>query len=491
MPSIETNPPAATAPRVGGVELNGLNCIGEDERGGRPRGLFWPWFAANVSVLGVSYGSFLLGFGLSFRQAAIVAIVGIVVSCFFCGLISLAGTRGSAPTLTLSRAAFGVYGNRVPSILSWLATVGWETLLVSLAVLAISTVFAELGFSGGALTRAIALVAVVLLVVGGGIYGFASIMRMQVVITIITGVLTVVYIVLVAGHIDLAAVAAMPGGDIQRVIGGGVFMMTGFGLGWVQAAADYSRYLPRSSSPRGVVGWTTFGASLAPVILVVFGLLLAASSPDLSDRIGTDPIGALTMILPTWFLLPFATVAVLGLIGGAVLDIYSSGIALLSSGVDIPRPLAAAIDGVLMFIGAVYIVFFAQNFIDPFEAFLITLGTPIAAWCGIFLADLSLRRKSYSDADLFDGNGRYGRVNALAMSVLVLATGIGWGLVTNSDPGSHWMDWLGYLLEPFGLGGRSGVWARANLGVLVALVAGYAGIIAFGRAGIRRQESLP
>lgn len=98
-----------------------------------------------------------------------------------------------------------------------------------------------------------------------------------------------------------------------------MFMMTGFGLGWVNAGADYSRYMPRSSSSRGVIGWTTSGASVAPLLLLVSGLPLAGSSPELSQSIAADPIGALTTILPTWFLVPFAVVAVLCLVGGAVL----------------------------------------------------------------------------------------------------------------------------------------------------------------------------
>ena len=64
------------------VEMNGINVIAESERKGRPRDLFWPWFAANVSVLGLSYGAFVLGFGISFWQAVIVGAVGIVLSSF-------------------------------------------------------------------------------------------------------------------------------------------------------------------------------------------------------------------------------------------------------------------------------------------------------------------------------------------------------------------------------------------------------------------------
>ncbi|HET6825166.1 MAG TPA: allantoin permease, partial [Amnibacterium sp.] len=60
--SAQTSRPAAPGdvPRAG-IELNGLNTIAEAERHGRARDLFWPWFAANVSVLGLGYGSFILG----------------------------------------------------------------------------------------------------------------------------------------------------------------------------------------------------------------------------------------------------------------------------------------------------------------------------------------------------------------------------------------------------------------------------------------------
>jgi len=74
---------------------NGINVITESERKGSPRELFWPWFGANVSVLGLAYGAFILGFGISFWQALIVGFVGIVISFLLCGVISLAGKRAS------------------------------------------------------------------------------------------------------------------------------------------------------------------------------------------------------------------------------------------------------------------------------------------------------------------------------------------------------------------------------------------------------------
>jgi purine-cytosine permease-like protein len=485
---MTTETPAKSTPTKNGIELTGLETIAESERKGKPFTLFWPWFAANVSVLAISYGSFVLGFGISFWQATIVAIIGITISFLFCGFISLAGRRGSAPTMVLSRAAFGVNGNRLVSIISWLLTVGWETVLTVLSVLAISTVVGELGGpKDSVVVKLVSLIVIAAIIVFAGVYGFTLIIRLQVVITIVTGVATVIYLILVAPKINLDAVMAIPAAGPGPVIGGLVLLMTGFGLGWVNAAADYSRYLPRTSRAGGVVGWTTFGGAIAPVVLVIFGVLIAGSSKSLNAAIAGDPIGALTTLLPVWFLIPFAIVAILGLIGGAVLDIYSSGLALLSAGLKIPRPVAAGIDGVIMVIGAIAVVFFAKDFVGPFEGFLITLGVPIAAWAGVFLADILLRKKNYADAELYTPTGRYGSVNWLAIALIVVGTAIGWGFVlaTSSVP---WLTWQGYLLGL--VGGKDGAWAYANLGVLFALVIGFVGTLIGGRARIRRQENV-
>src|SRR5690242_853036 len=75
------------------IEMNGINVISDSERKGHPRDLFWPWFAANVSVLGLSYGAFVLGFGISFWQAVVVGIIGIIVSFLLCGFIAVAGQQ--------------------------------------------------------------------------------------------------------------------------------------------------------------------------------------------------------------------------------------------------------------------------------------------------------------------------------------------------------------------------------------------------------------
>jgi len=88
----------------------------------------------------------------------------VIFSFWLCGVIATAGKRGSAPTMVLSRAAYGVRGNRLPSAISWLLCVGWETALTVIAVLATSTVFTRIGWGGGDGVKVVAMLVIAALV---------------------------------------------------------------------------------------------------------------------------------------------------------------------------------------------------------------------------------------------------------------------------------------------------------------------------------------
>ena len=467
------------------VEINGPNTIQESERTGTARSLFWPWAGANVSLLALSYGAFFLGFGISFKQATYAAIIGTIASFFLVGISSLAGKRSNAPTMVLTRASFGVKGSVVPGLLSYLIFVGWETVLVSLATLATGTVFSRIGGVDHNLALILGFVIAVSLTVFGGVLGFTVIMRLQKILTVITVVMTIVYVALTIDSVNWSAVSAIKDGSTQGFIGALIFGVTGIGLGWVNCAADYSRYLPRTVSSKAVVGWTVFGASVVPIVLVIYGAALSGSSKELSDAIAMDPIGALTSLLPTWFLIPFALVAILGLVGGAILDLYSSGLALVSIGVPIKRHQAASIDALIMLAGSIYIVWIADNFFFPFQGFLITLGVPIAVWSAIFVADVVMRSKAYSEKDLYDPRGIYGSVNKGSIALMVIGSIVGWGFVTNTF--ASWLSWQGYFLGV--IGGKEGAWAYSNIGVVMALIIGFVGHIVLARKTISKQES--
>ena len=110
--------------------------------------------------------------------------------------------------------------------------------------------------------------------------------------------------------------------------------------------------------------------------------------------------------------------------------------------------MASLVDGIILTLGTIYVVFFSPSFIGPFQSFLITLGVPLAAWAGIMMADITLRRRPYDEASLFDASGRYGFVNWIALSLMALCCFVGWGLVVNGfDTDAPWNNWQGYILD--------------------------------------------
>ena len=447
--------------------------------------LFWPWMAANVSFLAISYGSFVLNFKISFWQIVLATIFGTIFSFLIVGISSLAGKKSNAPTMTLSRATFGINGNKLPGILTYLLLVGWETVLVALATLACRTIFERIGNLSPNIASVVGFTVAALLTITSAVIGYQIILKVQKWLTIFSLILTVGYVALTFQQIDFSKIGSFPNGNLSGFIGVLIFTFTGIGLGWVNCAADYSRYISKSVSNKSVISWTVFSASIVPIFMVIYGSLLAMSDSKLSEQIAIDPIGALTSILPTWYLIPFAVVAVLGLVGGAILDLYSSGITMVSLGVPLKRYQAAFIDGLIMTFGTIYFVWFADDFFLPFQGFLITLGVPIAAWSGIFVADILLRKKDYAEKDLFDAKGRYKSINWSSITILLVGTFIGYGFVTNTF--ATWLNWQGYFLNM--VGGKSGTWAAANIGVINALALGFFGRFIFGRKEVKWQES--
>ena len=122
-----------------------------------------------------------------------------------------------------------------------------------MAVLATTTVIRELGGNPGTATKVIATAIVAGLIVAASVLGYHTIMKLQSVLTWITGAVTVLYMALTIPRIDWAAVQSIPSGSAGSVVGALVMVMTGFGLGWINIAADWSRYQSREASSLSLI----------------------------------------------------------------------------------------------------------------------------------------------------------------------------------------------------------------------------------------------
>ncbi|MFI6765154.1 purine-cytosine permease family protein [Streptomyces sp. NPDC050355] len=463
----ELGPPAAANTSAGLVERNGIDPVPDAERHGTPRSLFWPWAASGLSLLGIAYGIYLMGLGLSPWQAIVTGALGYVLSFLLVGLVSVAGARTGAPTMAIGRASFGRQGNKLPTLFSYVSNVGWETVLVALSSLGGAVILARVapgtfaqadGRTPTTAAQAVCFAVTAVAVVVVGIYGHALIMKVQKYLTWAITVLTVVYMVLMADRVDWSALGDGRSGDLGTFVGGVVFAMTLLGLGWVNCGADYSRYLPRHSSGRAITGWTTLGGVLPPLVLLVFGVLLNAGDPKLAEAATADPVSALAAELPTWFLVPYLLTAIGGFASGAIMDIYSSGMSMLALGIPVRRHLAVLVDGVLMAVGGWYVLFVSPSFFATFQAFLSIIGVAMAAWTAVFLVEQWRRRHTGFDLR---------NVRSLgwpAVLSLVVATVVGLGLITSADP--HIARAVGFLLTDSAAKGTLGA---MNLGVVVAL----------------------
>jgi purine-cytosine permease-like protein len=169
-------------------------------------------------------------------------------------------------------------------------------------------------------------------------------------------------------------------------------------ISWVNYASDYSRYLPRHTNGRAIVGWVTLATVLPGLLYGGLGVVLGT----LVDT--SNPIQNLPKILPKWFLVPFLIVIIAGVIANNVMNSYSSGLSLLAMGLRMERYKSVFIDAILSVALACYALF-VYNFSNSFTEFLGVLVILLAPWSGVFVVDYLLRRGKYTSDDLLTSSG--------------------------------------------------------------------------------------
>lgn len=370
------------------IERNGANAVTVAERHATVRDVFWVWFAANLAILGLVLGAVVMSYGLSLAQG-LLALVG-VFSFALVGYFAVPGARTGVPTMVLSRLAFGTRGNVLPSLVSWINLVGWETVVLVVATYALQAAFtAAFGWPASTATTLLSLAVVMGVAFSVALLGHATLVRVQTAFAYLFGVLTLFVAAFLVPHIDWARLVDLPSGSwLKGFLPALSIVIAGTGLSWVNAAADYTRYLPRDVEARRVVAATTWGSVIPAVGLMALGVLLYGSLPKLATA--ANPIGLLQAALPAWVAVPYLLTAVGSMVTGDIMDVYSSGMSLLAADVPIPRYKTVLVDAALSVGASLYILLAAQNFIATFEAFLTLLAGALAPWAAVFL--VALRR---------------------------------------------------------------------------------------------------
>ncbi|WP_404430938.1 cytosine permease [Microbacterium lacus] len=391
----ETLADSSTTPETRGIEL-----IDDAHRHGRARDLFFVWAAPNVSILNFTVGATLILLGLEVWQA-IGVILAAATLWIFPGIIAAAGPAAGTSGSVVTRAMYGIIGNKL-----FVAFVGWfiGAVFLSLTWLASS-------FMGSDLLRRIGLddpvwvpIGVTLVVSGitvaVAIYGHGLILRLYPAMAAVLFVIFLAATAFILPTVDWQYTAPEPltGVALWSAISIGFTILASTPLSFINSP-DIARYLPRTVKPAHIAAATALGGGIPFIIFTTIGALLATGlSGDAFDA-GID--AALFDLMPTWL----GPVLVLGVIVNTIalnaMTAYTSSMSLQSIGFRLRRIPATIIVGVVGTALTIYLVL-STSLLEAANLmlqFLVVVSGPAMA---IFVVDLLLRRNDYNGVDLFD-----------------------------------------------------------------------------------------
>ncbi len=369
------------------IEQRGLEQVSTTERYGNSRGLFSIWFAANIGLLSLVYGVMIRAEGLPFWQGVLVSLVG-STSFLLVGFLGVAGKNLGYPMLVIARRPFGSYGNILPSLVSWVNLLGWETIIWVTATHAILYLIQSLSNvqppRWGIVLIFLALGLCTFVV---ALYGHAAIVKVQTGVSAIFGLTTFMVVIrlMVQHRVHFPRMGfsmSIHGGFLPSL----AIIVVGTGLSWVTTASDYTRYLPSGTSSLRITLVTFLGASIPLIALIVSGMILTPSLPGLATA--ADPLRELGAGLSGPWMVMFWMTAAFGLLTENILAIYSSGLTLQTMHVRIARPWTAVAEFLLTGIVGITFILHQSPFLASFESFLSLVGGTLAPWAGVMLMDL-------------------------------------------------------------------------------------------------------
>lgn len=342
--------------QVAAVEPFGATYITPQERHGNPRQLFWLWFGANAETATWSVGILTIAlYGTSFRGAVIGIVLGNIAAYGLLGLASLLGPRYGLPQMLQSRLAFGMCGNMFPAALSFLSGIGWFAVNCVLGAYALDLLI-HIGYFASLAILCIAQIAIV-------IYGHNMIHAFERATAVLLSAGFAIFGVVTFSHADMHAAynahAPLAAGEATGIVLSAAVAFA-YGIGWVPASADYSRYLPERSDPRAVWLWAFLGGLLPCTILEVMGAgaVSAVRGIDLSS---VPPPAAVSALLGNgWAAKCGLLTIILGTATANCLNLYSGALAALVVWDPARRISSAAALGFVFTLGSVGLLLLAR-----------------------------------------------------------------------------------------------------------------------------------
>ncbi|MFI9778921.1 purine-cytosine permease family protein [Streptomyces sp. NPDC051956] len=386
------------------VERRSIDVVPDEERHGTAFSQFTLWLGANLQITAVVTGALAVVFGGDVVWSLVGLVVGNLLGGAVMALHSAQGPRLGLPQMIQSRAQFGVRGAVVPLLLVILMYVGF---FASGSVLAGQAV-GELTHTGD--TTGIVVFA---LVTGAmATVGYRVIHALGRVASIVCAVAFVYLGIRLLDRVDLSALLHDAHFDAPMFLLA-ISLSASWQLAFGPYVADYSRYLPRTTSAKSTFWWTLSGSAIGSQWSMTFGVLVAATAGakfldnQVSYVVGLGGAGLIASFLYFVIALGKLTINVLNTYGG-FMSMVTSVSGFRGQKVLSQRARAAYI-ALIMIAGTAVALVGKDSFLSSFKDFLLFLLTFFTPWSAINLVDYYLISKErYDIPALSDPHGRYG-----------------------------------------------------------------------------------
>ena len=295
-----------TAPEsglLGQIEVHSIDWIPESERHGRPWLQSMLWFLGNFQYFTIPIGFVGPSLGLSLGWSILAGVLGIAVGTLFMAFHATQGPVFGLPQMIQSRAQLG-YRGVVIALIATLFT--YMAFNVADQVLMSSGLHDAFGWSAGAVAIITAVIAALL-----AIFGYDWVHRVfRFLLVISLPCYAIISVAVLVGHAGGKA-PAHPGGFVFAAFMTQFSVAAAYNITYAPYVSDYSRYMPKSTSPRGIISAVFFGASGSAVWLIALGAWMATRLGVSDGLVGlrqsgnnvAAPLGSITAFLSATALL--------------------------------------------------------------------------------------------------------------------------------------------------------------------------------------------
>jgi nucleobase:cation symporter-1, NCS1 family len=394
------------------VERRTIEVIPDAERHGSPVSQFTLWFGANLQITAIVDGALAVVFGADALWAIIGLLIGNVAGGVVMALHSAQGPGMGIPQMISSRAQFGVYGACVPLVLVVLMYLGFAATGTVLSGQAVNEIV-------GADEPAVGILIFGCLTMLVAFVGYRWIHSLGRIATIVGAIGFTYLTVRVFTEYDVGTLLSDQQFDISAFL-----LAIALGAGWQLTfgpyVADYSRYLPRTTSRRSTFLGTFLGSVLGSQWSMTLGVLVAAATGEkflasqvafIGDLAGEGAVATLIFV-----------VIVVGKLCVNTLNAYGGFMTLVTTVTAFTRSYrvssAARAGFIFCFIFASVLIALlaSDDFLSKFRDFILLLLAAFTPWSAINLIDYYLISKErYDIPALYDPDARYGRWNVTAL----------------------------------------------------------------------------